>query len=203
MNALVKRVAVGAVAGLFVGSIAAGSAFADTTAEISDNGAGSRNSILMSQKSKCTVFQSNKTSVSVNVNSQANTGGNTASGNTGGDVTIDTGDAMSHVMVDVAGSSNEATDPCCCVCDGCDSVTEAKISDNGKDSRNSIAIRQKKSTKIKQVNKTNVYIGVLSKAKTGKNKANKNTGDSVNLMTGDADSHVGVFVSSSSNTLDP
>src|SRR3972149_8984857 len=103
---LVKRIATGIVGGIFLTSLAATSAFADVSAEISGNGNGSINSIYIKNKSKCSVYQKNETAVLTGVESKANTGGNKANGNTGGDVDIDTGNASSTVLVTVEGSSN-------------------------------------------------------------------------------------------------
>ncbi|EKD64478.1 MAG: hypothetical protein ACD_50C00377G0004 [uncultured bacterium] len=198
---MVKKITAGVVGGLFLTSLIAASAFADTTSEISGNGAGSINSIYIKNKSNCDVSQKNKTTVLTEVVSKANSGGNNANGNTGGDVTIDTGNASSEVLVSVEGGSNEATDPCCCGSN--DSSHEALISGNGRHSINSVTLKNKKSSEIKQKNKTEVLTAILSKAKTGKNRANYNTDGSVEVKTGDADSLVDVSVSSSSNTLNP
>jgi hypothetical protein len=206
MHTLVKRVAVGVVTGLFLTSLAASSAFADVPAEISGNGAGSYNSIYIKHKNKCSVYQKNQTEVLTEVESQAHTGGNTANGNTGGDVTIDTGNATSTVTVQVDGGSNIATNPCCCECDTCDTHLWGQgvvISGNGKDSVSSVTVKKKKSSSIKQKNKTQVLTAVLSKAKTGKNKAKYNTDGTVEVTTGNAESTVEVTVTSSSNTLNP
>ena len=57
-------------------------------------------------KNSVEVKQINKSFVLTGVLSVAGTGGNTISGNTGGDATINTGDATSKVTVEVTGSSN-------------------------------------------------------------------------------------------------
>lgn len=201
---MVRKIAVGAVGGLFLASLAASSAFADVSAEISENGAGSHNSIYIKHKSECSVYQKNKTEVLTEVESQANTGSNTANGNTGGNVTIDTGNATSTVTVDVEGGSNNAINPCCCQCEGCDlhwGTEVASISGNGEESVNSVTIKKKKSSSVKQKNETAVLTAVFSKAKTGKNKAKNNTNGTVEVTTGNASSTVEVTVTSSSNTL--
>lgn len=203
---MVKKVTAGIVGGLFLASIAASSAFADVAAEISGNGSDSINNIYIKNKSECNISQKNTTSVLTEIESSASTGGNTANGNTGAGVTIDTGNATSTVGVSVEGSTNTASNPCCCTCGQCESQPAeqtALISGNGEGSINSVTLKKKKSSEVKQKNKTEVLTGVLSKAKTGKNKAKNNTGGTVDITTGNAVSTVDVLVTAPSNTLNP
>ncbi|MEK6901778.1 MAG: hypothetical protein AABX37_05520 [Nanoarchaeota archaeon] len=204
MNKMAYKVGAGIVTASLLLSSVTTSAFADLSAEISENGAGSHNSIYIKQKNECSVYQKNKTEVLTEVESQANTGGNTANGNTGGDVTVNTGNATSTVTVQVDGGSNIATNPCCCECQTCDLHLWGQgvvISGNGEDSVSSVTVKKKKSSSVKQKNETSVLTAVLSKAKTGKNKAKYNTNGSVEIKTGKAESTVDVSVTSSSNTL--
>lgn len=206
MSKIAYKVGAGIVTASLLLSSVATSAFADVAAEISGNGAGSYNSIYIKHKNKCSVYQKNTTEVLTEVESQAHTGGNTANGNTGSDVTIDTGNATSTVGVTVEGGSNIATNPCCCECQTCDIHLWAQgvvISENGEDSVNSVTVRKKKSSSVKQKNETGVLSAVLSKAKTGKNKAKYNTGGIVDVTTGNAVSIVDVLVTAPSNTLNP
>jgi hypothetical protein len=181
-------------------------AFADVTAEISGNGSGSTNTIYIKNKSNCKVYQKNSTAVLTEIESSASTGGNTANGNTGGDVTIDTGNATSTVGVSVEGSTNTASNPCCCQCGQCESQPAeqtALISGNGESSINTATLIKKKTSDVKQRNRTEVGTGVLSKAKTGRNKAKNNTGGTVDVTTGNAVSTVTVDVFAPSNSLNP
>ncbi len=52
------------------------------------------------------VTQTSKTTVWTGVEQSANTGGNSVSGNTGGDSTVVTGDATNSVTVTVTGGDN-------------------------------------------------------------------------------------------------
>ena len=206
MNKKIRyKIGAGIVAASLLLSSVVTAAFADVTAEISGNGSGSINSINITNKSKCEVSQKNSTSVLTEIESSASTGGNTASGNTGGGVSIDTGNATSTVEVSVEGGSNTASNPCCCQCQGDSHLAtgEALISGNGENSINAVSLKNKKTSEVKQKNKTEVLTGVLSKAKTGKNKAKNNTGGTVGVTTGNADSTVGVLVTLPSNTLNP
>lgn len=69
----------------------------NTTVKITDNGTNSTNIAIVSSSNVSMVGQVNETLVVNAVFVGQNTGGNTASGNTGGDVTIDSGNASSTV----------------------------------------------------------------------------------------------------------
>lgn len=77
-----------------------------TDVEISGNGAFSHNSVYVVNSSSSSVKQSNTTVVGTYVYTSASTGGNSSSFNTGGDSSIDTGDASNTVVVEVGGSTN-------------------------------------------------------------------------------------------------
>ena len=206
MNKKLYKVGAGIVTASLLLSSVATAAFAEVAAEISGNGTGSNNSIYIKNKSECNVYQKNSTGVLTEIESSASTGGNKANGNTSADVTIDTGNATSTVGVSVEGGSNTASNPCCCQCEGCESQPAeqtALISGNGDNSINSVTLKKKKTSEVKQKNKTEVLTAALSKAKTGKNKAKNNTGGTVDVTTGNAVSTVDVLVTAPSNTLNP
>ena len=190
-------------------TLLAPTAFADTTdgstLEISGNGNGSTNTIVVTSTQSCDVEQKANTSVEALVGASSSTGGNTANGNTGGTTEIDTGNATSTATVTVTGGSNTATDPCCCnqECPDGQNPNSALISGNGNNSTNTIIDVSAKSSSIKQKAKTAVGAIVLAKAKTGKNKANNNTGSGTTVKTGNAVSTSGVDVTGGTNTLNP
>lgn len=181
-------------------------AFADSSLEISGNGDGSTNTIAVSSTQSCEVKQKANTEVLAEVYTSASTGGNEASGNTGGSVTVDTGNATATSTVDVTGGSNTAVNPCCCPSPAPESTTEssgsALISGNGANTTNTVAASKSKSSKVKQKANTGVLAGVRTKAKTGKNRANSNTGPgSVLVDTGTANSTADVLVTGGTNDL--
>ena len=194
-------------AALAIGSLAASvlapAAFADASLEISGNGTGSDNKIVVKNTSNCTVKQKSNTNVGLEVNVYSNTGGNKASGNTGGDVTIDTGSVTTDISVDVAGGSNEATNPCCCVPEGQDASNSALISGNGEDTTNRIRVKNRKTQYVKQKANTDLVAGLGVTSKTGKNKAKNNTGGGTGVTTGNVDTTVGVTVEGGANTINP
>lgn len=193
-----QKFATGLATAAFLGAVVAPMAFAaDVT--ISGNGEGSHNTVTLSNSNTTSVSQSNVMSVSTTVNSSANTGGNQANENTGGDVTVTSGNASSTVGVSVTGGDNSATvTPC-----GCDPVNPSvSITGNGKDSKNKVKNTNSNTLSVGQAGVLSVGTTVGSKAKTGKNKANGNTGGgSVSVTSGGATSNVGVEVTGGSNTL--
>lgn len=199
MHKLILKTATGiATVGLLIATMAP-AAFAQTI-DISGNGAGSTNGVVVTSSDKCKVKQTSNTVALTFVSSTAGTGGNNASGNTGGDVTIDTGDATSTVDTTVTGGSNVAVDPCC-GCDGAVPPADITVSGNGNGSTNGVVVTSESKKKVKQKSNTVAVTAVKSKALTGKNKAKWNTGGTVDVLTGAADSSVTTDVTGGGNTL--
>ena len=164
---------------------------------IDHNGAGSHNDVDITSHSHCTITQSNTTVVTNTTNVKQKTGGNTASGNTGGDTSIDTGNTNSTVKNTVGGSTNTiGSDPCCCAAPLSPDVT---ISGNGANSHNDVDLHSGHwGTKTQ----TNVNVSTLLtrvRQKTGKNKANNNTGGTTDVTTGSTTSNVSNSVTGSTN----
>ena len=178
-------------------SVYAPLAYADTTIEISGNGNNSTNNVTVTNNDTTDINQSNDFNVSLNISSKAKTGNNEASNNTGGNVTIDTGNATSNVTVDILGGSNIANVPCACT-NATDNIT---VSGNGNNSNSTTNVTNKKEKKVKQKNTGGVGGNIRGKAKTGKNKANNNTNGTVDVFTGNATSNETVNVTGPSNTL--
>lgn len=193
------KITAGLSAAAMFSAIVAPAAFADTTVDISGNGADSTNTVGIASSDSETLIQKNTTNVITTINAKSNTGGNKASGNTNGGVTISTGDATTEVAVVVGGGSNDATLPDC----GCTPANlDVTVSGNGEGSSNTVSKTSAKSKVTKQKNKTTVAATVTAKSKTGKNKANKNTGPgTVDITTGESNTSVGVQVDGPTNTL--
>lgn len=85
------------------------SAFADQTCTISGNGGSSRNRCRIKIERRADVRQTNTANVSNTVVVVQNTGLNSASGNTGGSTTVETGNTSSTVSITVSGNTNSAT----------------------------------------------------------------------------------------------
>lgn len=166
---------------------------------ISGNGNSSVNVANSTSNSSAVLTQENNSVVITSVNSSANTGGNNANGNTGGTVGISTGAANSTAAVTVLGNSNNATVGCgCLVASPSGSIS---ILGNGQNSVNVASVENNFSAFLGQANNSFVLTGVKSKAKTGKNKANGNTGGGVTLTTGGSNSGAAVVVTGNTNNF--
>lgn len=188
-----------ATASLIAGSFA-GAVFAESAVTISGNGNGSDNTVKITQICNTSVVQKNKTTVETAADAISSTGGNQANNNTGGDVTVDTGNATSSINVLVGGSTNDlAQPPDCCDCLG--ENPDVAITGNGTNSTNTVRVRKLVDKQVKQRNRTRVGTLALTVAKTGKNKANGNTGGTVDVTTGNSNSAVDVTIDPSSNNL--
>lgn len=86
----------------------------DTDVSVSGNGDNSNNDINLNLNRLIQVVSNNLTNLSNSVNATSNTGDNDASGNTGGDVNITTGNAKTSVVINNNLNSNEAQVSCGC-----------------------------------------------------------------------------------------
>lgn len=168
-------------------------AYAGTEIVISGNGAGSDNSANVTQNSTTNVSQSNTAFVSNNVSSNATTGNNNANFNTGGNVTIGTGNANTTVNVSNDLNKNFADVKCCPA-----GNTTVNVSGNGSFSNNTVNLTQNSTTNLTQGNAANVINNVSANARTGGNGAGFNTGGDVVIVTGDA--NVNATVKTAANT---
>lgn len=182
MKNLVKKVAVGLSTGALVAQGMMLPVFADLTVVVEGNGSHTDNTVTVGQTTTTQVNQTNTANVSNNVSATSNTGNNGADDNTGGDVSIDTGDAKALVEVQNQLNSNEAS----VACGGCNPDVEVKVSGNGTKSDNDVNLGLKNSTWVVQDNDADVENDVEVKANTGKNYADDNTGGDVEIDTGKA-----------------
>jgi hypothetical protein len=161
------------------------------------NGSDSRNSVNLDNTPSTLITQDNGAYVNNDVNSHLKTGNNDANDNTGGNVTVDTGNANSHVGVDTMANFNAASADCGCMMTGVD----AKIGDNGSDSSNKIAADLGGDFSVFQGsrdagNDAVVNNNVDPRLDSGRNDANRNTGagynDPVYVVTGNSNSDTSV-----------
>jgi len=163
-------------------------AFADTDVVIGGNGSHSDNTVRVDEDSTTTLRQSNDTTISNTVSVNNNTGHNTASGNTGGDVTIRTGDATSDVNISNQAGENIANINGCCE----NGDTTLKILGNGSHSDNLIDFSRDANLTLIQDNDTDISNDVNVHNNTGYNSADGNTWGDVTIETGDANSQVNI-----------
>lgn len=173
----------------------AGTALASTTIEVSQNGAGSDNTVTVSQSNNTTVTQNNTATVTNVVSSTANSGDNKANFNTGGDVTVKSGNATSTTNVQNALNSNAAQVDCCAA-----GGTDVTVANNGAFSNNDVDLTGKNTNKVTQDNKAFVWNSVNSDANTGGNKAGFNNGGDVTVKSGAASTTTNVKTQANANT---
>jgi hypothetical protein len=161
-------------------------AAASTTIQISGNGTESNNTASVDMSKSTTVTQTNSLSIDNNVDVDSDTGNNSADDNTGGDVNVETGDAVTGVKISNSGNTNHALVEDC----GCESDTDVLISGNGSDSDNNVDLNNARSTELYQTNAAQIRNNVDVDADTGDNSADDNTGGDVSLRTGDASTMV-------------
>jgi hypothetical protein len=196
----------GAVAiATFVATVLAPAGLAETTVDVSNNGALSHNTVNVTNGNGGSGSTTNQTNNSVIINTVSvnqNTGKNNASLNTGGGTTITTGAANSNVTVGVGGSTNTAVGTEGCGCSVGD--TTVIVSDNGALSHNKVTVTNGGNSKYKkgnsQTNNSFIVNGVNVSQNTGKNKAKLNTGGSTIITTNDTNSDVTVSVTGSANS---
>ncbi len=181
------------VANLLTPALALG-ADGGTTLVITGNGEDSKNKLDITSNNTTTVTQNNTANVTNNVDAKADSGGNTAKGVTGGNVSIDTGNAMSDVKVDNVLNKNVADVKCC---QGGD--TQVLISGNGEKSKNKVDLDQTSTNSVFQNNDAYVTNNVDSKANSGKNKVDSTTGGNVEITTGDATAKAKVSTTANAN----
>lgn len=182
-----KRLATAIATGAILLNALTPMAFAATTITISGNGLNSDNEVNVSMGQTTTVVQENNANVNNFVSANANSGGNDANGNTGGDVDITTGEAKVDVSVSTMVNKNVANVDCCDTGD-----TTVKISENGKNSDNKVDLDSEKSIGVFQNNDAFVFNTVYGNANSGNNDANGNTGGDVSITAGKASVEVDV-----------
>jgi hypothetical protein len=174
-------------------------AFAESGVTIQGNGTNSNNTVEIENTNVTAVNQSNTTMAGTFVVVTQGTGNNSASGNTGGDVSVKSGSADSTVTTKVIGGSNTATvDNCGCT----PSDPKVTVSGNSEKSVNTVEVENTNLTLVSQKATTNALTGVLVTQGTGLNKANSNTGKgTVTVKSGKATSTVTTTVKGGSNKL--
>lgn len=189
-----KRIASAVATGALLLNSFVTPAFAATNIQISGNGSDSNNDAKIELKKTTSVVQNNTANVSNKVDVKADTGGNSADDNTGGDVRVSTGDSTVGVAVRNMLNSNSASVDCCANGD-----TDVEISGNGSDSDNDVKLDMDSSNGIFQDNYGKVKNDLNVDAKTGDNEADDNTGGEVEIETGDSEVSLGVLNMLNSN----
>jgi hypothetical protein len=171
-------------------------ASADTTINVTGNGALSNNAVSTSSNTTSVVNQTNNADISNNVNSNASTGGNSSNFNTGGQSTIRTGNATDNVSINNAANLNSVTVSNC----GCSSdPINVSVGGNGAYSSNGVSTNNTSSTFLNQNNDANYNNNVTANATSGKNDSSFDTGGGSVIVTGNASTNVSVNNAANAN----
>ena len=180
MKNTLKRISVGlASSALMLNMLSP--AFASTTLYTGGNGSNTENEIEVEIEQTELVEQSNSTDISNKFDIDLGTGDNEAEDNTGGDVSIKTGDTDIIIDVENAANKNVANLSSCGTCAGETGVT---ISGNGTDSENEVELELETSVWAVQDNHADVDNDIEIDAETGDNDAEDNTNGDVSIETG-------------------
>ncbi len=166
------------------------------TIEVSGNGADSNTTTNVSVSQTVSILQSNTANIDNNVSAEANSGGNRANDNTGGDVSIETGDATTKVSASNKANSNTLELGCCNILGAA-----VKVSGNGADSRNEVNLSLSNEYSVEDRNNLDIDNDIFVFANTGDNEANGNTGGDVRIKTGDANALVAIDNQGNENVI--
>ncbi len=181
------------------------------------NGSGSTNDSTINNSNTNVETINNDGEIINNIDIDANTGDNTASKNTGGDSTIETGDAS--VVANVINSLNTVVDGAMnvvnifgdmvgnivqpqapvaptassdCGCGPCSSDTTAGNIGNGSDSQNDATVNNTNTNTTNMTNNATIENNLDLEGNTGGNATNFNTGGESSIETGDVEVNANV-----------
>jgi hypothetical protein len=160
------------VACMLVSAVAPLGVFAETVGNVG-NGVDSNSSATVNSNNATSVSQSNEAKVTNTISVKSDTGHNDANRNTGGQVSVSTGNAGASVGIQNMANSNVANVSGCCTNGGSSSVLN---SGNGDSSKNDATLNKNNETALTQSNSADIANYVSVDSNTGHNDANRNTG---------------------------
>ena len=158
----------------------------DISLEISGNGTDSDNTIDLKHSNIVDVEQINETDIDNDIDVDQDSGDNGADDNTGGDISIMTGDLDSGIEVTNEAGVNLAR----AGLPGVVGDVSVLIAGNGSDTNNDVTLRVREGLLVTQYNDTTMDNDVDVDQDSGDNDADDNTWGTVEIDTGDANSDV-------------
>lgn len=152
----------------------------ESTIAVTDNGSDSQNSINFAQKLDTQINIYQNAYIQNSVTGSANTGGNSANDNTGGSVTIETGNI--NVSSNIVNKNINMTNVSAPQANG---SVDIKISGNGSYSNNLADISLNNNLNINIDSQADILNNSIWDLITGRNQASGNTGGNVYIATGD------------------
>ena len=151
-----------------------------STITITGNGSDSQNLVDFQQNSDTQININQNAYIQNNLNGSANTGGNQANNNSGGNTTITTGNI--NVNLNIENTNINMTNVSAPQANG--SVT-IKIAGNGSYSNNLVNVSLNNNVNISIDNRAEIINSAIWDLITGRNEASGNTGGNVSITTGD------------------
>lgn len=175
-------------------------AMAATNVTVSGNGTDSINKVKIKNIKKTSIKQKNNSSIINSFSVTQSTDGNNANNNTGGDVTVTSGNSTATVNVTnmTGGNFLMWDDSCGCI----PQDTTVDITDNGKDSQNEVKVINKDITKLTQKNSVSITNSISVNQSSGENDANNNTGGNVSITSGDTHAEITVDNTTGDNVIE-
>ncbi|MBA3723677.1 MAG: hypothetical protein H0W89_02150 [Candidatus Levybacteria bacterium] len=192
-----KKLTIGIATGALLAAGSVTQTFAQTAVDANGNGAFSSSDVNVSNECSTDIAQRNNTDIENDIRNLAYTGGNNASFNTGGSVTIITGDASSNTEIANAAGVNQLSGV-----NGCSNGTAGVgIGSNGAFSDANVDISSMDRETYKQYSENRFMNSVYNNLTTGNNYAGFNTGSDVVIITGSANADVALNNQAGSNLL--
>lgn len=146
---------------------------------ITGNGAASVNEVVISNEASTHVEQNDTSNIANNITTTSSTGNNDSSFNTGGNASIQTGNAVQQTTVSNQANNSVVEVNNCCQ----ENSSNVTISGNGAYSQNHATINNSNNTNVDVYQEANIVNNVDSYASTGDNATSFNNGDSM-IKTG-------------------
>ncbi|MFH0936829.1 MAG: hypothetical protein V1808_00875 [Candidatus Daviesbacteria bacterium] len=151
-----------------------------STITVTDNGSDSQSNVDFSQNSDTQINIGQNAQIQNNVIGNGNTGENRANDNSGGNISINTGNI--NVILNIENKNINAVSVSA---PQVNSNVNIKIAGNGSSSDNLVFISLNNNFAININNKADILNNAIWNLTTGKNLANGNTGGNVSIFTGD------------------
>jgi hypothetical protein len=158
---------------------------------ISGNSSDSDNTVTIAVNQNNTVEQNNTVHIENTIQSDANTGDNTASDNSSSNTHIDTGNTTQEIAIENNTNINHVDNTCCQT-----ATMTLNITNNGNQTSNTIDFQTNTQTSVAVNNTAHIVNSIAGNVNTGGNIANNNTGD-VYIETGNI--YVKEYVSNHAN----
>ena len=195
-----NTVTVNNAANLNKASVSCGCNTGNLSVNVTGNGGESANAVNATNANSVFLNQNNDANFRNNVTANSSTGKNDSSFNTGGSTVIVTGNAADNVTVNNKANANIATIGG--ANGGSAGGSSVVVSGNGALSQNAVDLANVSAVVLNQANDANIGNNIRTKAETGDNESQFNTGGTNGIATGNATDKVNVSNLANFNAAD-